>query len=187
MKTNLGSGSGRLLCNAKRTGLAATSVAASAALLFAGGLVFQAAGQADDFNDGNDTSPAPAWSRYNPLGGGTWSFPGGNSYRIEAAASPDPGNHGPGRSASIRPVTYTNFYVAVDIVNWDDSLHQVAGVMARIGNVGPGTTTGYLFSHDRGNPLSSTAGDMDIVRLSSRFVYSAPSASSPKYFRLVYP
>src|SRR5882724_6723767 len=31
--------------------------------------------------------------------------------------------------------------------------------------VGLGTTTGYLFGHDRGDPSSSTGGDMDIIRI----------------------
>src|SRR5262249_30599719 len=51
------------------------------------------------------------------------------------------------------------------VVSWDDTLHQFCGVAARLGTVGLGTTTGYLFGHDRGNPASDTAGDMDIVRL----------------------
>jgi hypothetical protein len=37
--------------------------------------------------------------------------------------------------------------------------------MARVDSVGAGSTTGYMFTHDRGNPSSSTSGDMDIVRL----------------------
>jgi hypothetical protein len=119
----------------------------------------------DNFNDGNDSTPLPPWSRYNPIGTGSWSFPGGKQYRLQTEASPSPGDYGPGRAGSYMPGEYTDFCVMADIVAWDDSRHQVCGVMARIGNPGPGSTTGYLFTHDRGNPLSSTAGDMDIVRL----------------------
>src|SRR3989442_7762758 len=50
----------------------------------------------DNFNDGDDTLPLPPWTHYDPLvtfgGGGTWSFPNGNSYRLQAPASPDPVN-----------------------------------------------------------------------------------------------
>lgn len=124
-----------------------------------------AVAQSDNFNDGNDTSPPPAWIRYNPIGTGSWSFPGGNTYRLQSAASPNAALYGQGRAGSLLPITYTNFYVAADIVNWDDTIHQVSGVVARIGSLGAGTTTGYLFSYDRGNPTNATAGGMDIVRL----------------------
>ncbi len=44
----------------------------------------------DDFNDGDDGG----WSRYLPLeafgAAATFSFPDGNSYRIQSAASPSP-------------------------------------------------------------------------------------------------
>jgi hypothetical protein len=161
--------------------------------LLLGGLSQRAWAQADNFNDGNDTSPAPAWQRYNPIGTGDYSFPGGNTYRFQTAASPDPANYGPGRVGSIRPVDYTNFYVSVDIVDWDDSLHQISGVLARISNPGPGTTSGYMFSHDRGNPGSSTSGDMDIVRLDGEVGTSLPTTGSDgihfepgKQYRLVF-
>jgi hypothetical protein len=51
------------------------------------------------------------------------------------------------------------------VVGWDPSIHQVVGILARVSDAGPGTTSGYLFSHDTGDPSSPTAGDMDIVRL----------------------
>ena len=132
-----------------------------------------AATVSDNFDDGNDTAGPIIWQRYDPIaeatGGavklGTWSFPGGNSYRLQTAPSPDPGTYGQARIGSLAPGNFTNFYVAVDIVNWDDTIHQLFGVLARAGNVGPGSTSGYLFSYDRGDPTSSTSGDMDIVRL----------------------
>jgi hypothetical protein len=132
----------------------------------------------DNFNDGNDTAPAPAWVRYNPIGVGSWSFPGGNTYRIQSAPSPDPGTFGQGRAGSVQPGNYTNFYVAADIVAWDDTIHQIGGVLARARDVGPGTTSGYLFSHDRGNPASSTSGDMDIVRLDGEVPTSLPTTGT---------
>lgn len=132
----------------------------------------------DDFNDGNDTTPLPAWSRYNPIGTGSWSFPGGNQYRIQTAASPDPGNYGQGRAGSYIAGEYTDFCVMADIVNWDDTRHQICGVMARVANPGPGTTSGYLFTHDRGNPPTSTSGDMDIVRLDGEVADSLTTSPS---------
>jgi hypothetical protein len=129
----------------------------------------------DNFNDGNDTSPAPAWQHYDPMlqagnpTGGTWTFPGGNSYRIQALPSPNPATFSQGRAGSVLPYNYTDFYESVDVTAWDDTIHQVFGVLARVTTPGLGTTAGYLFSYDRGNPASSTAGDMDIIRLVNEF------------------
>ncbi len=121
--------------------------------------------QLDDFNDGNDTSPPPPWIEYNPISTGTWSFPGGNTYRIRSAPSPNPATYGQGRAGSVRPITYTNFYFATDVVGWDDTIHQLVGVLARVGTLGFRTTGGYLFAHDRGNPASPSSGDVSIIRL----------------------
>ncbi len=132
----------------------------------------RAATISDNFDDGNDTAPI-AWQRYDPIseatGGAvalaTWSFPGGNSYRLQSQASPDPGTFGQARMGSLAPNSFTNFYVGVDVVNWDATVHQLFGVLARVGNVGPGTTSGYLFNWDSGDPANPTGGDMDIVRI----------------------
>lgn len=98
----------------------------------------------DDFDDGDDAG----WTRYEPLAplgaGGTFSFPTGG-YRLQAAPSPDPATVGPGRTGAFRSQTYTDFFVAADIVAWDDSLGQGFGVGARISNLGLGSTDGYIF------------------------------------------
>src|ERR1051326_6403968 len=72
--------------------------------------------QSDDFNDGNDTSPV-AWMHYDGVntvfGAGpqdTWTFPNGNSYRLQAIASSDPGTTGPARVSSFPANNYTDFY-----------------------------------------------------------------------------
>lgn len=127
----------------------------------------------DNFDTGDDTAPPIAWSRYDPIfdatGGGvalgTWSFPEGKSYRLATQASPDPGMFGQARIGSFAPGNFADFYVAADIVNWDPTVHQVFGLLARVGSAGPGQTTGYLLDWDSSNPESETAGDMDIVRL----------------------
>lgn len=122
----------------------------------------------DPFADGNDNS-SPVWTRYNPINTGAWSFPGGTSYRIQSAPSPDPATMLQGRAGSLAPGSYGDFFASVDVVGWDDSVTQVVGVLARVQNAGLATTTGYLFSHDRGNPTNQTSGDMDIVRLDGEF------------------
>src|SRR5204862_1296317 len=85
----------------------------------------------DNFNTGTDAG----WTRYQPLATfgapGTWSFPGGNTYRIQATHTPNLGSLGPGRAGSIRTdasLSYTNFFVAADLVNWDASVPQSFGL-----------------------------------------------------------
>lgn len=135
----------------------------------------QAQYESDDFNDGNDTG----WSRYSPLAPlgapGVFTLTNGG-YRLRTAArSPDPLTYGAGRAGSIRSEVYTNFYISVDIVNWDDTLPHAAGILARVRNPGLGTTTGYAFTWDRGNPASATAGDVDFSRIAGE----APTGINP--------
>src|SRR6266550_5865553 len=107
--------------------------------------------QTDDFNSGNDNG----WTRYDPLapfgGGATFSFPDGG-YRIQAPSSPDVNALGGARAAALHTdVTYTNFAVSVDLVDWDDSLGQSFGALARIRNSGRGTADGYAFFYFPGS------------------------------------
>lgn len=119
--------------------------------------------QFDDFSDGNDQG----WTRYNPFAGVganivTWTYPSGG-YRVQTTApSPDPANLGPGRAGSLRSEIYTNFYISVDLVNWNDNLPQAAGILARVRTPGLGTTTGYAFTWSRDNPTNATDGDVDV-------------------------
>ena len=105
----------------------------------------------DDFNDGNDTSPA--WTRYDPIGShpqipdqAVWTFPNGG-YRMQTPPSPSPATVGPGRAGSLRPEVYTDFYIAVDIVNWDDTKDQAIGILARCTQIGLGQTDGYSMTY----------------------------------------
>lgn len=105
----------------------------------------------DNFNDGNDTSPA--WIRYDPIGShpqipdqAVYTFPNGG-YRIQTPPSPLPTQVGPGRAGSFRPEVYTDFYVAVDVVNWDDTKDQAIGILARCTQIGLGQTDGYAMTY----------------------------------------
>lgn len=137
-----------------------------AGVCFAAGLLGLAsigrAGQiTDDFTDGNDTAN-PAWTHYAPLGG-TYSFPGNNSYRIQAPVSPDPVNFGPGRVASyLNNSNFSTFSISVDVVDWDNTgtpFDQDFGLLARLNSVGPRTTTGYALTY------SPTGHTMDLSRI----------------------
>src|SRR5688572_30600580 len=91
--------------------------------------------QSDDFDDGNDAG----WTRYDPIGShpqlpdiATFSFPNGNSYRIQTAPSPAPTQVGPGRAGSLRlDVNYTDFFICVDILHWNTNVNQAFGILDR--------------------------------------------------------
>ncbi|MBI5385960.1 MAG: hypothetical protein HZA90_14880 [Verrucomicrobia bacterium] len=124
--------------------------------------------QVESFDDGNDAN----WTRIDPLAGvgaggtGTWSFPNG-AYRIQAAASQAPGTVGPGRAGSmLTDVTLSRFYAAVDIVAWDNSLDQIFGLLARLRNVGLGTTEGYGFTYATRTGRAAS-GQLEIFRVTN--------------------
>jgi len=119
--------------------------------------------QSDDFNDGNDAG----WTRYDPLAGfglaATYSFPNGG-YRLQTTYLTGQAQN-PGRAGSVLGGNFSDFYAAVDVVNWNNSLPQSFGLLGRIGALGLQQTTGYAFTWDRGNPSSATGGDVDISRI----------------------
>ena len=132
--------------------------------------------ESDDFDDGDDVG----WTRYSPLAPfgvpGMFSFPSGG-YRIQTTApSPSPAQLGAARVGSYRTTSYTDFYISIDIVNWNDSLPQASGILARIGTPGLGTTTGYAFTWSRGT--SATDGDMDISRITAEAATGASGQAS---------
>lgn len=129
---------------------------------------FLAPAQTDDFNDANDAG----WSRVAPLAGlgvggaGTWTFPNG-AYRIQAAPSLVPNPYGPGRAGSFRSgVNLSRFYMAVDVVAWDNSLDQIMGILARVSNLGLGQTRGYAFTYATRAGRNPT-GQLEILRIAN--------------------
>lgn len=138
-------------------------------LALASGFFFnpQCDAQVDDFNDGN----ANGWFEYNPLGTASFQVVNG-AYRITSPASSNPAN--PARAGSLRQdVTYsTNFYISVDVTNWNDSVNQSFGLLARVTDAGPGTTKGYAFTYDRGT--TATSGDVDISRITGEAPTEVP-------------
>ena len=120
--------------------------------------------QFDDFNDGNDNG----WVHYDPLSVlfgpmATYTVVNG-AYRITAEIPPVQ-DAGPGRAGSYRTNLYTDFAVSADLVAWPATDHQLFGVMGRIGDVGLGTTVGYMFSYDSSS--GTNGGDFDIVRITN--------------------
>jgi hypothetical protein len=145
-----------------------------ARLLLLTGWHGQAFAQSDDFNDGNDTAPV-AWTHYDAISTifgapaqDSWTFPGGNTYRLQASASSDPGTAGPARVSSFPTNVYTDFYAAVDVVNWDNTYSQAIGLLGRAGNFGSfgfPTTRGYMFIYVNGSASAGTDNYIAIARL----------------------
>jgi hypothetical protein len=131
---------------------------------------------ADDFNDGNDTTPAPAWIREDPIAeagvpapcytGGTFTFPGGG-YKLFSPVPCVTAAGGPRVSALRGDRIWSDFYISVDVLSWDDTVHQLFGIAARINTPGPGSTAGYLFTWEDGSGTlpNATGGDFDLLRI----------------------
>lgn len=156
-----------------------TSLSAILGLLLAAAPLALVA-QSDDFDDGNDIG----WTHYSPLApygvAGVFSFPSGG-YRIQTTSpSPSPAQLGNGRAGSLRSSTsYTDFYVSVDLVDWNDALPQASGILARVGTPGLGMTTGYAFTWSRGS--GATGGDMDISKLTGEVPTGVSVSGNDKY------
>lgn len=114
----------------------------------------------DDFDGLNDDS----WTHYNPLGGGSFEFPDG-AYKLSTTA-PANASYGPARVGSTASgVTIPDFRVSVDLLDWDDTLPQTFGIIARTNDIGPGTSTGYLFSYSPGASAGRSHTALAIERL----------------------
>lgn len=141
----------------------------------------------DDFNDGDDAG----WQRFDPFAGfgapGAWTLTGG-TYRLESPASPMPTVLGPSRAGSIRSGTaYGDARVAVDLVNWDTSHDQAFGLLARLTDVGLGTTDGYAMTYNIGSQeITITRIDNEAaVNLTETAVTILPGNSYRLEFELV--
>ncbi|MCB1094174.1 MAG: hypothetical protein KDN22_01170 [Verrucomicrobiae bacterium] len=102
------------------------------------------------FDEGNDAG----WERLDPLAeagvpAGTFTFPDGG-YRLVHAASPSPEELGNARIGSFRPdvIQTGDFYISVDVTDWDDAHDQNIGILAMISAPGLGTTNGYALTLD---------------------------------------
>ena len=121
------------------------------AVLFAFTAIAQTQVIFDDFNDGNDDG----WEQFSPLdmvgASSVFSFPdvgdGNKGYRLFSQAPPVP-DAGPGRSFTYRTPVYSDFYAAVDVLDWVNDVDQAFGLLLRVDNIGLGQTTGYVLNYD---------------------------------------
>jgi hypothetical protein len=147
-----------------------------------------AGAQTYDFNAGSDADLI----RYDPLAGlglgGTYGFPGGDRYRVQAASSvPLTGTVGPGRAGALGSDPQADFSVSVDLVDWDPALDQAIGLVGRIQQPGLGMSDGYGFLY------FPAGGGVAFNRFDDEASTVLPSAGSPlvtldpaKDYRLVF-
>lgn len=162
----------------------------SSLTLIAAGLWIQTGttrAQSFSFDSGNDTG----WTRYEPLKAfginASFTFPSG-AYRIQMNPPPDPSVFGPARAGSFFPTAqFERVQVEADVFGWDNSQVQSVGLVARAGNLGPGTTTGYTFNYNArsgfhqitlvNNELPAAQVNESLLRLNPdhryRFVFTA--------------
>jgi hypothetical protein len=62
---------------------------------------------------------------------------------------------------------WSDFYISVDVLNWDNTVRELFGIAARINTPGLGTTAGYLLSWEEGGAAlpNTTGGDFDLLRI----------------------
>lgn len=150
----------------------------------------------DNFDSGTlDTSPG-GWQVRNvcqPLGGYVSDTfvdnASGKAYRLQrgsfnTAPLGVPQTYGTGRAWLFRTNDYTDFYVAMDIVNWNDTTNQAMVLMARgtgfdatlpgVPVPGLGTVNGYVANYD-----NLQAGDASGDRYGGEFQINRVTGESP--------
>jgi hypothetical protein len=99
----------------------------------------------DDFSDGL----ADGWTEVDNEGVTETYTVIGQAYRLEAAANGTPGN--PPRAGANRlgaGEVYSDFAMAVDVVDFDATAGNVFGLFARQNNIGFATTDGYVLGYN---------------------------------------
>ena len=133
-------------------------------------LSFAASAQViDGFDSGSDST----WTRFGiqsagfPVTTTSYSFPadgnGGKAYRMVVKAPPSPAA-GPSRTFSFKSTDYTDFYEAVDVIGWDNSLNQAFGFLFHASNIGLGQTDGYVVNYDP-NQVDGGRGQFQINKI----------------------
>lgn len=120
-------------------GRGSSTLAVCLALTFCLGGALAVLGQSDDFDDGN----SEGWTQYDREGTATFSFPDGG-YRIQASSSPGGSEQDKAYVLAYRDPEYTDFYAAVDLKDWDNSVRSAIGLFFRGQSIGPTTTAGYV-------------------------------------------
>lgn len=116
-----------------------------AVVLSLGAAPSAAQAQSYNFDNGNDTG----WTHLNPLGkfgvSASYSFPDGG-YRMSLPAFNHPQLSYSRAASLLEGTSYSEFHESVDATAW--SPNTSFGLLARVGNIGLGQTTGYSFFYN---------------------------------------
>ena len=118
----------------------------------------------DNFDDGDDTTGV-TWTHITGEAnstGQTWTFPGANTYRLQA---PNNGLSGYGFVGSVAPTVYSAAITMADFVSFGGpGANPVFGIGARLnGGATPVSLTGYAYVYE---PFAaSLAGEMVLYRI----------------------
>ena len=102
-----------------------------------------------DFTGG--ISSTNGWQAYTPLvpfGTVNTLSDGPGGYELYSGASVAPSLIGPARIGSLLPLSFSDFTITFDVLNYSPSLVEFFGAAARVQNVGLGTTAGYVMGYD---------------------------------------
>lgn len=147
-----------------------------------------------DFNNGNDNG----LTHYDPLApfgsGSTFTFPvlgpGNDGYRLTSEPSADPNTLGPTRVGALAEnQSFTNFRESVALVGWNASLEQGFGLIARVNDVGLGTSNAYYLHYNTniGNSQSGLLLERDDGEVPSASGFTPVSPLDPSVgYRLVF-
>jgi hypothetical protein len=133
--------------------------------------------QSFDFNPPNDN--INGWLKFDLSAAGLppaqITFPadgfGGKGVRVVVPAPPSSAA-GPARAIIYRTNEYYDFYASVDVVTFSKApadgsgLNQAFGILFRLGNIGLGTTTGYVMNYDP-RQAAGARGQFQINRVTS--------------------
>ncbi len=120
----------------------------------------------DAFDDGN----GDGWTHFDPLAEIQLSAPAPLSFEngvfLMESNPPAADPAGPARVFSyIDDEVLSDFYCAVDIVDWNDSINQAYGILARVDNIALGQTTGYVCNYDPNQTGGEPGGQFQINRV----------------------
>jgi len=140
-----------------------TSTLAAGCLAMAG-YVHTANAYSDNFDDGNDAD----WTHFAPSTNNTFTFvpssQGGLGYQLTSPPL-SPAGRVASMATSLSP--FTDFIVTVDLVDWNNSLRQEMGVMARVTPPSPANSgllpVGYTMIYV--NRFSAGGGGTDQLRI----------------------
>ena len=120
----------------------------------------------DAFDDGN----GDGWTHFDPIAEVQLADPSPLSFEngvfLMEANPPAADPAGPARVFSyIEGEIRSDFYCAVDIVDWNDSINQAFGILGRVDNIALGQTTGYVCNYDPNQTGGQPGGQFQINRV----------------------